>query len=148
VSGRKSEHRRRRLWDEDTQRKRRRRSCGKNQDERRRASGRATRKTETLAHGVNRPRRRTAGELNQERRRISEKNASRERKTEKWRRTIRDQATLAHTSWKANTGRAEQTEGGKNKTRGWILRRREEKIPHRLESTPKITPKMKISDPK
>jgi hypothetical protein len=35
-----------------------------------------------------------------------------------------------------------------NKTRGWILRCREEKIPHGLESTPKITPKMKISDPK
>jgi hypothetical protein len=55
--------------------------------------GRATRKTETLAHGVNRPRRRAAGELNQERRCISEKNASREQKTEKWRRTIREEDT-------------------------------------------------------
>jgi hypothetical protein len=79
-------------------------------------------------------------------------------KNEKRRRTIREEDTrqsrrraIGNPSAcfvEGEYGPGRTDEGSKNKTRGWILRRREEKIPLGLESTPKITPKMKISDPK
>jgi hypothetical protein len=79
-------------------------------------------------------------------------------KNEKRRRTIREEDTrrsrrraIGNPSAcfvEGEYGPGRTDEGSKNKTHGWILRRREEKIPHGLESTPKITPKMKISDPK
>jgi hypothetical protein len=52
-----------------------------------------------------------------------------------------------HALAETKPGRAESN-GRRPKPCGWILRHREEKSPHGLESKPKFTPKMEISDPK
>jgi hypothetical protein len=53
---------------------------------------------------------------------------------------------LAPASWKPNTGRAELTRKQKQNTQ-MSPSAQEEKASHGLKSTPKITPKIKISDP-